>query len=102
MLVVRHRYVLSRHLPTSRSHIRYPAAPDAFPRLAQTHEKLELDTSIVGEDSVPRHGVVVTISLSLCIHRDTRPHRTVALSLHGRPLLDHLQYLFPVLDGDLS
>ena len=52
--------------PGSERHIWWPVMLDAFlPRLAQTLEKLELDTFTVHEELIRARGIIVTLSVSV-------------------------------------
>ena len=96
--------VLSLHGPDSESHIWYPAALAGFlPRLAQTLEKLELDTFTVDDETIRARGTIVTPSVSVFTMTQYPSVRSLSTErLHGFPLLDRLQHLFPALDGELS
>ncbi|KAI1782996.1 hypothetical protein LXA43DRAFT_1087216 [Ganoderma leucocontextum] len=80
----------------------YPAALDDFlPHLGPTLEKLELDEFVVETEEIKARGAILTPS----VFTMTQYPAVRSLSVHsltGQPLLDHLQHLFPALDGTLS
>ena len=73
------------------------------PRLAQTLEKLELDTFTVHEELIRARGIIVAPSVSVFTMTQYPSVRSLSMErLHRRPLLDRLQHLFLTLDDDLS
>ncbi|PIL28538.1 hypothetical protein GSI_08579 [Ganoderma sinense ZZ0214-1] len=80
--------------------IYHPAALETFlPRIAPNLEKLEIGEFTVDPEEIQAWGIAPTPVFTLIRYPTVR---SLSFQLFGEPLLDHLQHLFPALDGTLS
>ncbi|PIL28566.1 hypothetical protein GSI_08607 [Ganoderma sinense ZZ0214-1] len=84
---------------TKEKRVYHPAALEAFlPGVASNLEKLEIGEFAVDPEQIQTWGVASTSVFTLTQYPTVR---SLSLLLYGAPLLDHLQHLFPALDGTL-
>ena len=81
-------------------HFYHPATLETvLPRLATNLEKLEIGGFVVDPEELLECGLAPTSVFALTQYPTVR---SLFLLLYGAPVLDHLQYLFPALDGTLA
>nr|VWP00069.1 Zn(2)-C6 fungal-type domain-containing protein [Ganoderma boninense] len=85
---------------TEETRIYHPAALETFlPHIASSLENLQLDDFVVDPEEFQAWGV----SPAPAYTKTQYPMvRSLSMHLYGAPLLEHLQHLFPALDGTLS